>query len=110
MDSVSSGFYEDVGNRIRFFRMRKRFTVEELSKMAEISNKYMYQIEGGKVSFSTEILYKIARALGVPSDALLMEKGMDIGNIILSEVAGKFTIEEKEYIKRVILRGLAEEM
>lgn len=110
MDSESKKFYWDVGNRIRDFRQRKRYTVEELSEMAGISTKYMYQIENGKASFSAEILYKIANSLEVSSDAILMDTDRDIGSSVLSEVIGRFTVEEKEYIKRIVLQGIVEGM
>lgn len=109
METNSKNFYWDVGNRIRAFRQEKRYTVEELSEKAGISTKYMYQIESGKVSFSTEILYKIASSLGVPADAILVENSMSIENNILSEVMGRFTAEEKNYIKKAIIHEIIEE-
>lgn len=110
MELTSKKFYWDVGNRIRDFRQGRRYTVEELSEKAGISTKYLYQIENGRVSFSTEILYKIANALGIPADALLVENRNDIGSIVLAEITGRFTTEEKEYIKKVILKEIADEL
>lgn len=110
MNADTKNFYWDVGNRIRTLRQVKRFTVEELAEKADISTKYMYQIENGKVRFSTEIFYKIANALGVASTALLEEESMDIGKTILFEMTGKFTSEEKAYIKEVIMREITEEI
>ena len=106
MDANTKDFYWEVGNRIRLLTQEKKYTVETLSEMAGISTKYMYQIETGKVRFSTEILYKIANALEVTSDTLLGGKDTDIGRTVLLEVTGKFTSEEKEYIKRLILQDI----
>lgn len=106
MDSNSKDFYWKVGNRIRLFRQEKHYTVEELSEMAGISTKYMYQIENGKVSFSTEILYKISGSLGVSTDSILAENEMALESSIVAAVTGKFTLEEKNYIKKAIMNDI----
>lgn len=103
MNINSKEFYWSVGERIRDFRQRKQYTVGELAEKVGISTKYMYQIENGKVSFSTEILYNIANSLGVSTDAILGEEELDVACTILSQVSGKFTVEEKAYIKRAII-------
>lgn len=86
--------------------MQKNYTAEKLAERAGISTKYMYQIENGKVCFSTKILYEIANALGVSADVILSESSDTMENNILLEVTGKFTKEEKEYIKKAIMRDI----
>ena len=66
----------------------------------------MYQIENGKVSFSTEILYKISSSLGVPTDSILVENEMTLESSIVSAITGKFTLEEKNYIKKAIMNDI----
>ena len=106
MELVSREFYWDVGNRIREFRQDRRYSVEELSEKAGISTKYLYRIENGRVRFSTEILYRLASALGVPADSILMQDRKDVGSFVLAEVTGKFTEDEKEYIRGMIVKDL----
>ncbi len=103
MDSLSKEFYWDLGNRIRKIRQEKHYSVEEFSEMVGISTKYMYQIENGRVSFSTEILYRIAHSLQVSINELLDEKNdLDISNSILLKLLGEFTKEEKDYLKKIL--------
>lgn len=110
MEKSTKDFYWKVGSRIRTFRLEKKYSVEELSERAGISTKYMYQIESGRVNFSTEILFRIANVLGVPTDAILKENKVDIASVILSELTGKFTDDEKEYIRKAVLKEIAKEI
>lgn len=106
MNSDSKSFYWKIGRRIRDFREKKHYTVEKFSEQVGISTKYLYEIENGKVRFSTEILYKIAHALGVSADVLFAEEEMTLETSILSEIMGKFTTEEKSYIKKAIMNDI----
>lgn len=92
MDSNSKEFYHAVGGRIRFLRKKKRYTVAELAEMVDISLKYWYQIESGKVCFSSEILYKISRSLGVTTDFLLSGKCVIVEDRVISTLENSDTI------------------
>ena len=71
MKQESMEFYWMVGNRIRDIRIYERIRVESLAHACGISTKHLYQIENGKVAFSTEILFQIANKLQVSADVLL---------------------------------------
>lgn len=71
MKQESVNFYWMVGNRIRDIRIYERIRVESLANACGISAKYLYQIENGKVAFSTEILFQLASKLEVSADVLL---------------------------------------
>lgn len=71
MKQESMDFYWMVGNRIRDIRIYERIRVEALAHACGISTKHLYQIENGKVAFSTEILFQIASKLQVSADVLL---------------------------------------
>lgn len=71
MNRESMNFYWMVGNRIRDIRMGKSIRVDALATSSGISTKHLYQIENGKVAFSTEILYRLAKELEVSVDMLL---------------------------------------
>lgn len=64
-------FYIGVGGRIKKRRLSLRLTRDKLAFMANISDKFLYDIETGKKGMSAETLYKIARALCVSADWLL---------------------------------------
>lgn len=61
----------DIGFRIRFLREANNLTRDALAEMADISTKFLYEIEMGKKGFTVEILYKIAKSLDVSCDYIL---------------------------------------
>ena len=76
--------------------------------MIGISSKYIYEIEKGKKNFSIGILFRMCHALGVPSSVILDEK-MGIDQLILTELAGRFTSEDKQYIKDTIISQICDD-
>ena len=61
----------ELGMRIWKLRKERRLTREVLSEMADISPKFLYEIEAGKKGMSSETLLKIALALSTSCDYLL---------------------------------------
>ena len=49
--------YYDAGIRIRCLREEKHYTREKLAEMAEISTKFLYEIEVGSKGVSADTLY-----------------------------------------------------
>lgn len=66
-----NNFYDIAGARIKELREANRYTREQLAELAEISPKFLYEIETGKKGFSANTLYRIAQALGVSSEYIL---------------------------------------
>lgn len=66
-----TNFYEEAGFRIRELRISKKYTREELAELAEISPKFLYEIERGKKGFSADTLKRIANALSVSSEYVI---------------------------------------
>lgn len=108
MDKITEDLYWDIGNRIRDIRVKRNCTVEQLAEKADISTKYLYQIENGRVGFSTLILCRICAALGVKADAILSPEPLDMKQDLLSEIMGSFTDEEKAYIRSMLIERIAE--
>jgi len=63
--------YESIGERIRGIRGLRGYTREELSEAAEISSKFLYEIETGRKGFSVLVLCNLCEALNVDSDYIL---------------------------------------
>lgn len=61
-----------IGERIRKLREDKKYTREALAEKADISSKFLYEIETGKKGFSAETLCKISRALSVSCDYIML--------------------------------------
>ena len=67
MNSISS----EAGARIRQLRKINRLTRERLAEIAEISPKFLYEIETGHKRFSVDTLYKLSKGLSVNCEYIL---------------------------------------
>lgn len=63
--------YKRIGERIREIRELNRYSRSDLAYKANISEKYLYEIERGKKKFSADILRRIAQSLSVSCDYIL---------------------------------------
>lgn len=54
-----------LGKRIRYFRRTKDLSQEELAEKANISSKYLGEIERGKANLTIDITEKISIALNI---------------------------------------------
>lgn len=61
----------EVGERIRLLREKNCYSQEELAKRANITKKFLYEIEHGRKGFSAEVLYALSNALSASCDYLL---------------------------------------
>jgi transcriptional regulator with XRE-family HTH domain len=66
-----NSFYNEAGSRIRNLREINRFTRERFAEIADISPKFLYEIETGQKGFSADTLYRIAKALSVSCEYIL---------------------------------------
>ena len=56
-------------------RTDRRYTREQLAYLADISEKFLYEIEMNKKGFSAETLMKLLHALEVSMDYIMLGKG-----------------------------------
>ena len=66
-----NSFYDKAGLRIRKLREANKYTREEFAEIAEISPKFLYEIETGQKGFSADTLYRIAKGLSVNCEYIL---------------------------------------
>jgi transcriptional regulator with XRE-family HTH domain len=64
----------DIGARIRQRRTRLGWTVQKLATLAGIDGGFLSKLETGKANGSWETYTKIAGAMGLPVDALLVNR------------------------------------
>ena len=62
-----------VGENVRKARLNKGLTIEQLAELAEISDSFLGVAERGTSGFSIDTIVKIAKALDVSTDSLLLE-------------------------------------
>ncbi len=63
--------YTAMGERISRVRVCRGMSREELAEQADISSKFLYEIETGKKGFSVRVLGQICKALDVSSKYLM---------------------------------------
>lgn len=73
MKTIQKNFIEKTGQRIMDLRVLNHLSREYLAEQAEISSKYLYEIERGRKGCSAYILYRLAEALNVSIDYLLSD-------------------------------------
>lgn len=59
------------GERIRELRELQNYTRENFAEKADISIKFLYEIETGKKGFSADTLCRISQALSVSCDYIM---------------------------------------
>lgn len=95
-------FYEKPGKRIRDLRIQRGYSVSELAEAADISEKFLYNIENGKSGFSARVLNYIAIALDVDSDYILKGNENTNDNTI-GETVKQFTEKEQQSIEKILV-------
>ena len=71
MKSFNKPFYTAVGAKIKQQRINQGFTREKLAQRAEISDKFLYDIEVGNKGMSADTLWRISVALKISPEVLL---------------------------------------
>jgi XRE family transcriptional regulator, aerobic/anaerobic benzoate catabolism transcriptional regulator len=88
-----------LGARVRTLRSERSLTLQELSRRAEMSPRFLVQVESGEANLSVRKLAGLARALGTTPAALLSGPGgeadMPVVALLGLRGAGKTTIGRK---------------
>lgn len=97
-------FNKKLGLKIKKLRERRKLTREKLGEMAEISDRFIYDIETGQKGISAETLYKLSRALNVTSDYLLFEVEENKNELsYVTEILKSLSPSELESVEKIIL-------
>lgn len=60
-----------IGSRIKALRTSRRLSQETIAEAAEVSRKYLGEVERGEANISIELIGRIAHAIGVPLSAVM---------------------------------------
>lgn len=97
-------FNKKLGLKIKKLRERRRFSREKLGEIAEISDRFIYDVETGQKGISAETLYKLSRALNVTSDYLLFEVEENKNELsYVTEILKNLSPSELESVEKIIL-------
>ena len=86
---------------IKNIRIQRGYWVSVLAEAADISTKFLYNIEAGKAGFSAKVLVNIAAALHVSCDYIMTGDENDDMAMITETIKKLDTIEQK-YLKRIL--------
>lgn len=97
---------KEVGKRIRKLREEQDLTREEVASKAEITTKFLYEVENGKKGMSANNLYKIATALYTSCDYILrgVHRTDDESTIeqLYSELLKGFNAEQRGIMVKIL--------
>ena len=97
-------FNKKLGLKIKKLRERRKLTREKLGEMAEISDRFIYDVETGQKGISAETLYKLSRSLNVTSDYLLFEVEENKNELsYVTEILKNLSPSELESVEKIIL-------
>lgn len=97
-----NSFYTEAGGRIRKLREINRYTREALAELADISAKFLYEIETGQKGFSADTLYRIAKALSVSSEYILSGKNQDDYNEDIVNILNMFDNTQMKKLSQML--------
>lgn len=93
---------KSAGTRIYLLRADRGYSREYLAERAEISPKFLYEIECRDKGFSAYTLSKLATALGVTTDYILYGKGTVRYDPQIAVTIEQFKPETLETIKKLL--------
>jgi len=101
-DGINMNIYKKAGSRIYMARITRGYTREKLAELADITPKFLYEIETGRKGFSAVVLYNICMALKVSCD-FIMTGNEKVGyDKALNEVLELFSAQHTEYIANIL--------
>ena len=94
--------YKNAGERILLTRVMRGYTREALAELAEISPKFLYEIETGKKGFSAQVLHNLCMSLSVNCDYILTGKQEVSYDQKLVMILELFSKEKTEQISNIL--------
>lgn len=89
----------NIGDRIRFYRLRKGMTQEELGRRVMISNSTISLYEKNARPVPAEVLITLCEALDVTPNTLLGFKAADNKSKMLEEVTAFLSVVYDKYMR-----------
>lgn len=104
MKKIVKDLRKGLGVQIRNLRKAKELTQEELGEKADLSYKYVGELERGQVNVSIDSLVRIADALGVKIGDLFSTEKVTVQKVILKEESplSKLSPHDLQQIKHTL--------
>lgn len=100
-----------MGIRVREYREKLNYTMEEFAEKLDISPRFVSDIELGKKGMSIDTLIKMCELLSVSADYLIWGKGEKAENNI-SELTAELSEDEMKHAEdliRTFVKAISEE-
>lgn len=94
--------YTDAGKRIRKIREIKGLTRAVLSEEANISVRFLQQIETNQKGFSARVLWDIAKVLGVSGDYIMCGKENEVYQEVICQMLSEYGLEQLQYVYEIL--------
>jgi XRE family transcriptional regulator, aerobic/anaerobic benzoate catabolism transcriptional regulator len=98
-----------LGERVRTMRNQRGMTRKALAQYADVSERYLAQLETGEGNCSIVLLRRIARAMGVPV-ARLVSEGSDppLDAVLFSQFLDRLSPPALKQVRELVLRHFGE--
>lgn len=91
-----------VGQNLRRLRVKRGLSLERLSRASNVSRAMLGQIELGQSTPTINVLWKIARALGVPFSTLITNRSMGRTTVMAASRAKVLTSHDGAFSSRAL--------
>ncbi len=92
-----------LAERVRTVRNGRGMSRKVLAHHAQVSERYLAQLEAGKGNISIMLLWRIAQALGVPVAALVEERERPLDAVLLENLLERLSPEQWADARSVLL-------
>ncbi len=101
-DAAPADLTPVVGENLRRLRTQRGLSLEKLAKASGVSRAMLGQIELGQSAPTINVLWKIARALGVPFSTLITHRGGGTTRVMSREGAKRLTSADGRFVSRAL--------
>lgn len=99
---ASADLTPTVGANLRRLRIKRGLSLERLSRASNVSRAMLGQVELGQSTPTINVLWKIARALGVPFSALITHRGAGRTTVMPASRAKILTSHDGSFSSRAL--------
>jgi transcriptional regulator with XRE-family HTH domain len=100
--SASPDLTPAVGANLRRLRTKRGLSLERLSRASGVSRAMLGQVELGQSTPTINVLWKIARALGVSFSALITDPGLTRPSVMRGSTARVLTSHDGAFVSRAL--------
>src|ERR1700721_1627387 len=101
----SDAYLQRLGERVRMMRNRRGMSRKALAKHAQLSERYLAQLETGEGNCSIVLLRRVARALGTPVGELVHDRpDPSVETMLLSQFLERLPPAALKEARELLLR------